>query len=322
MPLPDERPRQSVANLIGRFEKQKSASGAAAPPPPVFGRTSSVASHLTGDSAQEELKERREWPPRSVQIPATSLSSPVPGPEKRLSTASLATDKEPSLPHESPTDPQSESSPPPTANPTRSMPPKTKTPPPNQKKHLVPASRPSSIIKSPAPKPVVKPASTPLKHTASGGSTSSTPSKPQHISPSVASPTPVTKISTKRVSASPRPPTAASPARARTPLSTARSKTPLSHARPKTPSGLYAPTAASLARSRTGPPDPPPSEKPKRKLTTDLSKPTAASASRMRTPAATPARGGKTPAKQPHLPGNLSQRRRLRRKLYPRQVML
>jgi hypothetical protein len=141
---------------------------------------------------------------------------------------------------------------------------------------------------------------TPLKSTASGGSTSSTPLRPQHTGQSTASVGTAARTATKRVSATPKPPVATTPSRAKTPLSTARSKTPSTDTRPKTPSsGLYAPTAASLARSRAGLPGPPPVEKHRRKLTTDLSKPTAASASKMRSPAATPTRVGKAPAEKP-----------------------
>ncbi|EKM78116.1 hypothetical protein AGABI1DRAFT_107850, partial [Agaricus bisporus var. burnettii JB137-S8] len=73
MPLPDERPRQSVANLIGRFEtqtKRHPATGASSP------RSSSVVSHITGDSAKEELKEKREWPPKPAAEAANVPSEP------------------------------------------------------------------------------------------------------------------------------------------------------------------------------------------------------------------------------------------------------
>ncbi|KAF8807045.1 hypothetical protein BYT27DRAFT_7004271, partial [Phlegmacium glaucopus] len=59
--LPDERPRQSVANLIGRFETQNKRLSISASSP---SRSSSVVSHITGDSVKEEIKEKREWPPK------------------------------------------------------------------------------------------------------------------------------------------------------------------------------------------------------------------------------------------------------------------
>ncbi|KAL5485790.1 hypothetical protein ACEPAI_6832 [Sanghuangporus weigelae] len=76
--LPDERPRPSVANLIGRFEQRASkrqssvgpgGSGASASPTasPSQSRSTSVVSHTTGDSAVIEAKERREWPPQQFK---------------------------------------------------------------------------------------------------------------------------------------------------------------------------------------------------------------------------------------------------------------
>ncbi|KAL5503916.1 hypothetical protein ACEPAH_7988 [Sanghuangporus vaninii] len=76
--LPDERPRPSVANLIGRFEQRASkrqssvgpgGSGASASPTasPSQSRSTSVVSHITGDSAVIEAKERREWPPQQFK---------------------------------------------------------------------------------------------------------------------------------------------------------------------------------------------------------------------------------------------------------------
>ncbi|KAF8223845.1 hypothetical protein L208DRAFT_1189349, partial [Tricholoma matsutake] len=60
--LPDERPRQSVANLIGRFENQTKRQSL--PPPTGSPRSTSVISNNTNDSAKEEVKEKREWPPK------------------------------------------------------------------------------------------------------------------------------------------------------------------------------------------------------------------------------------------------------------------
>lgn len=273
-PLPDERPRQSVANLIGRFEKQKSSSGAAVPPP-TLPRTSSVSSYRTEDSAQEEVKERREWPPKSVESPA-HLSLPGSG------TLQLPVHKELTTPPESVPPPEPVEAKPPTSPPVtlvQPIPAIDGSPLPSQIKPTTTGL--SSSFRSPAAKSAVKPSTaTPVKSIA--------PLKPQDTGQSTAS-----LAARKRVSATPKQPLSMTPSRVRTPTSTARSITPSSQARPKTPSsGLYAPTAASLARTRANALPPPSVEKPKRKLTTDLSKPTAASASKVRTPAATPARGG------------------------------
>ncbi|KAF8529804.1 hypothetical protein JB92DRAFT_610026 [Gautieria morchelliformis] len=250
---PYERPRQSVANLIGRFEKQKSSSGPAALPP-AFPRTSSVSSHRTEDSAQEEIKERREWPPKSVQTSATlTLPEPVLGKPSPPSSSTLPVEKDPETPPESVLpSPPAEVHPPPSLPviSTEAMPPKARSPPPSAKPV---STRLASSVKSPAPKPTVKPSTaTPLKSTASGGSTSSTPLKPQDTGQSTMSTGSAAKTPAKRVPATPKPPVATTPSRVKTPLSTTRAKTPSSEIRPKTPSsGLYAPTAASLARSRT-----------------------------------------------------------------------
>lgn len=66
-PLPDERPRQSVANLIGRFEQHTKRQSLTPPNGvniPIIPRASSSLSHSLGDAAKEEIKEKREWPPR------------------------------------------------------------------------------------------------------------------------------------------------------------------------------------------------------------------------------------------------------------------
>ncbi|TFY55011.1 hypothetical protein EVG20_g9477, partial [Dentipellis fragilis] len=80
-PLPDERPRQSVANLIGRFEQQTKRQSIGSTSPPSNGtltpsRTSSVLSHTTGDSVKEELKASREWPPVAKSAPSSKPNSP------------------------------------------------------------------------------------------------------------------------------------------------------------------------------------------------------------------------------------------------------
>ncbi|KAJ3473711.1 hypothetical protein NLI96_g12863 [Meripilus lineatus] len=90
-PLPDERPRASVANLIGRFEQQNkrqsltgsTAAAAVAASPLFVPRPSSVVTHYTGDSAKEETKEKREWPPKLKPVANSVIhpaSSTVPKP--------------------------------------------------------------------------------------------------------------------------------------------------------------------------------------------------------------------------------------------------
>ncbi|KAJ4478605.1 hypothetical protein C8R41DRAFT_514551 [Lentinula lateritia] len=80
MPLPDERPRATVANLIGRFEQQNKRHSLSAASNASPSRSSSVVSNITGDSAKEEVKEKREWPPKSAVIPDSSspLAPPAP----------------------------------------------------------------------------------------------------------------------------------------------------------------------------------------------------------------------------------------------------
>ena len=84
--LPDERPRPSVANLIGRFEQRASkrqsivgpGGGPASASPtasPSQSRSTSVTSHFTGDSAAIEIKERREWPPQQYRDNSNNSST-------------------------------------------------------------------------------------------------------------------------------------------------------------------------------------------------------------------------------------------------------
>ncbi|KIL67518.1 hypothetical protein M378DRAFT_54009, partial [Amanita muscaria Koide BX008] len=70
--LPDERPRQSVANLIGRFEKQTKRQS---PNNTLSPRSSSVVSHHTGESVNHDVKEKREWPPKSIGERIASVDS-------------------------------------------------------------------------------------------------------------------------------------------------------------------------------------------------------------------------------------------------------
>ncbi|KAH7884611.1 hypothetical protein F5I97DRAFT_1968625 [Phlebopus sp. FC_14] len=275
-PLPDERPRQSVANLIGRFEQQnKKQSPSAAP---VVPRSSSVSSQIAGDSTKEEAKEKREWLPKSVASVDSKPSLTFSSPSSSSVPQSPAMSPEPTTDTPLPLDVG-------TAAP--SEPPKSPSPKPRSSTgRLTPSSgmrrtpmspaksRPSTASNSPA-KSLAK--SPPSK--TSFPSSNSHPLRPQHTGTSVAS-----SASTARA------PRAAPKAVPSTP---SRPKTPAVHpqgvSRPKTPSsGLFAPTAASLARSRNAPPPPPPPVK-KTALSSSaaerLSKPTAASLSKVRTPA-------------------------------------
>ncbi|TFK75128.1 hypothetical protein BDN72DRAFT_559429 [Pluteus cervinus] len=298
MPLPDERPRASVANLIGRFELQTKKPPASTPP-----RSTSVASQITGDSAKEELREKREWPPRPSTVdkspvvvptyshwsrptpPASQPASPPTGvtevppqiiPSVSTETAASTTSEVSSEAH-SILDPPS---PPP-----EEVAPLVKpvTPPPPPPPAVAAAAEPvAAITKAPTSNPtrtIVKPAA---KSPRPSAGTTAQPLKPQHTGTST------TSSARKPVSISK--PGPSTPARPKTPsrasinaTSTARPKTPST--RPKTPSGLFAPTAASLAKARNAPPVPGP---PKKMITSTsmdrLSKPTAASLSRMRTP--------------------------------------
>lgn len=291
-----------MANLIGRFEKQKATSST--PAAPIIPRTSSVASHLTGDSAIEELREKREWPPKSTSTRAPAL---VPPPPPLPAVTLPPSDESPdTIPGETPADTPSVPPPPP-ENIIQYIPPVEITPPtPAAPSHPAPvvvdhslsmtsplkpattvpttkvtptkakvtsdhpsASPRASIVRSSVKSNPVKSVPTPTK--SAGTASTSGPVK-----------TPVKSVGTPRNHVSK--PLHHTPDRAKSPAE-ARTRTPSSLTRPKTPSHLYAPTAASLARSKVGAPAPAPVEKPKRKLTTDLTKPTAASAARMRSPA-------------------------------------
>ena len=84
-PLPDERPRQSVANLIGRFEQQTKRQSLTNVPPLPGSRFGSASPHLASDAAKEDGSQRsaREWPPKLkpakdvVAVDATSESVTV-----------------------------------------------------------------------------------------------------------------------------------------------------------------------------------------------------------------------------------------------------
>ena len=319
-----------MANLIGRFETHNKRLSISASSP---SRSSSVVSHVTGDSAREEVKDKREWPPKSVasaekpplvilsslrHFPPSQgsqpLSDPSPSTPKQvkqgeslsqtgldapLTTTALEkqTPEAPDsflenwrkdisstsaemAPESDPTSPEltigipTPSLPTPTAasmpkfgNPTSPHTPQTAPTKPASKATVskVPTK---GITKSPAPKQSLS-------------SPTTQPLRPQLTGQSVASTT-----STRRSTAKPAPVTPQSKTGPRSDAS--RAKTPTS-SRSKTPStGLFAPTAASLARSRNVPL---PTPTPTRKSTLSsssmdrLSKPTAASLSKARSPA-------------------------------------
>ncbi|KAF7327831.1 Peptidase-S15 domain-containing protein [Mycena kentingensis (nom. inval.)] len=243
MPLPDERPRQSVANLIGRFEQQKKRQS-------LSPRSNSVASNITGDSAKEEVKEKREWPPRQASVDksppqivpssswsrrqsegttaSTTKSNSPPVAAASLIASRISTSPQPVVPPHIDTQPFSPEpsikvDSPATPKPT----PVTPVPKPAPKQ--APTAKAASVTKSPAktaPKPV--PAATPARShsslaTAQSGAAGSA------LSPSAAA-------RAKAAAAAPKPKTAAST------TSTVSATT--------SGAGLHTPTAATLARAR------------------------------------------------------------------------
>ena len=259
-------------------------------------RSSSVSSQIAGDAAKEEIKEKREWPPKPVAsadikpVAPTLSSSPSPGMSKSpLLSPEPIPDPPPSV--DAPT------------TPTPASPEPAKSPPSKGKAVAASKATPSTGVRRAVASPAKSrtsaarsSASPPLK--TSLQASVSQPLKPQHTGHSVMS-----NPSTTR-HARPVPRTAPS-----TPSRPKASATPQQAiTRPKTPSsGLFAPTAASLARSRNAPPPPPPPVK-KVTLSSDaaerLSKPTAASLSKARTPvppAAGPARVAKSASTGPHV---------------------
>ncbi|KAG6374306.1 hypothetical protein JVT61DRAFT_4329 [Boletus reticuloceps] len=291
MPLPDERPRQSVANLIGRFEQQGKRQ--ASPAVPVVPRSSSVSSQVAGDAAGEEVKEKREWPPKHVA--SADIKQPVPP----LSSSPSSSMSNPPVVSPQPTPDPAPSADIPTT-PSPKTPELVMSPPSKGKPVAAGKSIPAAGMRRAA-------ASTQKNHTPVANSTStkssvssppktslqssvSQPLRSQHTGQSVT----LNPSTTRQARSVPR----------TAPSTPSRPKSSISHnqavTRPKTPSsGLFAPTAASLARSRNAPPPPPPPIK-KVTLSSDaaerLSKPTAASLSKARTPvhaAPSPARVAK-----------------------------
>ncbi|KIK10161.1 hypothetical protein K443DRAFT_670788 [Laccaria amethystina LaAM-08-1] len=312
MPLPDERPRASVANLIGRFENQSKRVSSSGPPPAP--RSSSVISHTTGDSTKEEVKEKREWPPRpfaTTDKPPVVLPSyirPPPPPTQPtmapwLQPAPVTIPDSPIATTEVPVDnalPATIEVERATPGPSQSQRQNNLDAPSLTKTKSATSARASIAMKSRAaasnpPNPRSK---TPVKSPGPKQSLASAtiqPLKPQHTGQSVTSTTSVRKAVTK-------PPIPSTPSRSKTPSkpvsSIAYSKSSTSP--PKTPStGLFAPTAASLARSRNAQPQlPTPTKKPTLSSSSAdrLSKPTAASLSKARTPpTASPASVARSP---------------------------
>lgn len=274
MPLPDERPRQSVANLIGRFEQQTKRQSISASP----ARSSSVVSHSTGDSAKEEAKEKRDWPPRSTTSYTTSpssswirpqssaLKSPSSTPISTVVDApvadAVAIPAPTQLPSPEHSDPKS---------PLPSKPVPKQSPAPSSFKSPPKALTPKTSLGGSI--------STPLKSQHTGQSTTSTPSSVRKTVPRTSTTTAARAKTPSRPSQPPR-------------TTTPRAKTPNPSLRPG--SGLFAPTAASLARARDAQ-GPAPVPKKKSVLSSAvadrLNKPTAASASKARAPAVVPSRG-------------------------------
>lgn len=287
-PLPDERPRQSVANLIGRFENQTKRQ------PPVTGspRSTSVVSHNTGDSVNNEQKEKRDWPPKSISERIASLETfplrlhpPLPAshsaPQPSTATTLLeqstpsgpssvppADDPKPVIEVEAKIERKADAD-----NPAASV---TKPPVPSTKTHSQTVAGKSTVggAKNSASKLTPQTTSKTSAPRHSLGTPAIQPLKPQHSGLSTAS------TASARKATSPTRITARSTASA---AATSRPKTPSS--------GLFAPTAASLAKSRNAQTASTPAI-PVRKSTSTanasdrLSKPTAASLSRARSPAA------------------------------------
>lgn len=353
-PLPDERPRQSVANLIGRFETQTKRLSLSASSP---SRSSSVVSHITGDSAKEDVKEKREWPPKTAPtpekapliLPSLSFRNAAPAPiaqsssngselglnsNRKLKDTAESTTEDLEVPltakalnasqRQSTGEPNSflenwrkdlpssqvdlelEDAPP-TATPQGQIQPGIATPTPSSAQKLSASSGPrtpnskvaskASVAKQPttktaatkvppssAAKAIAASSKTPLKTPAKPPTPkepvtpSLAPLKPQHTGQSVSSASGARRLVAKPSGTAPKTPSR--------PEATSRSKTPTS-ARPKTPSsGLFAPTAASLARSRNAAP-PLPTPVKKSTLSSSsldrLSKPTAASKAKINT---------------------------------------
>lgn len=335
-PLPDERPRPSVANLIERFQHQQKKQPTS---PSMQTRSLSAVSHTTGDSAKEEIKEKREWPPRSISAtshvtgdaakeamkkewppraavaatgdftqewppkkPATEASispgstPPNRSPLSRASSQSIPLIEEPSEPETV----EPEEKPVPKrqttidAKPVPVVVPAPKVPTPSTTKPVpkVAKTTPKPPAKAPPPSSFAKPSSLhPSKSDTHDRRTPTSTAPTASTSGRYSRPTSRATVRSKTPSAAPPPAQPKTPSKVRVPPVP---RIPAAVVRPppmaitKTPStGLYAPTAASLGKSRNAPPS-----QPERKKTLSssvsmdrLSKPTAASLSRARKPA-------------------------------------
>ncbi|KAI0067278.1 calcium-translocating P-type ATPase [Artomyces pyxidatus] len=321
-PLPDERPRQSVANLIGRFEQQQTKrqslpASSSSTTGSTGSRPTSVVSNVTGDSAKEEIKVAREWPPVKVDSsPKPESPSPPTVSVLRRSTISPQAVVEPMSPPTTPPPPEDPAPPTPKSavTPTAPTPVASRTQAVRTHATGPRQSAPPKVGGANRPPP------TSPKAAASRTTASTTTVKPATAHPPSAPKTPSKPTASARPAPATLPRTVKSPApqptpraRPKTPSShhtpPSRPKTPSSHpppARPKTPSarptsGLFAPTAASLAKSRNAPPVPAVSTSGVKKVPdlSRLSKPTAASASKARTPVVVPpARGRGAPVRK------------------------
>ncbi|KAF5367537.1 hypothetical protein D9758_003814 [Tetrapyrgos nigripes] len=257
-PLPDERPRASVANLINRFEHHTK-------------RQSIVPSVPSGSSILLEAPKRDSTEKLELSPKSTTSPDPLPSADDTSVSAAPQQLDEPTADQPAPVSPNL----------------------PNHKSSLPKSSSAStrnttkSTAARPTPRSSQTSSATPLKPQHTGQSTTSNSSSTRK--PAVPRTAPSTPSKTPRTSVS-----VTSPPRAKTP---SRPKTPSSTSRPKTPSSLFSPTAASLAKSRSAPTQPPPHTKKSTANSASadrLSKPTAASLSRARTPSSTPTRGAST----------------------------
>ncbi|KAI0026776.1 hypothetical protein K488DRAFT_75087 [Vararia minispora EC-137] len=314
-PLPDERPRQSVANLIGRFEQQTKKQ---APSNGHSSRPSSVVSHTTGDSAKEEAKIAREWPPVQTSSLTRSTSGSV-SPQSSNFRKSMSFTSPPTTVMELPESVQRLP-----ITPDDALLPHAANGRPTAVEEDGNADTPTATRGTAAPS--LAPATPIAKAKSAAGPRQSVPAKtgtPTRV------PIATTKSTPARTPAPPAPKSTATssrpktPSRAKTPsgrpsmgsrppiTSPPRAKTPSAstppqptHARTSgTSSHLYAPTASSLARSRNMPPVPSALNSTPKKAPdlSRLSKPTAASASKARTAVAaalSPPRGRGAAAKR------------------------
>ncbi|KAI5119112.1 hypothetical protein M0805_007859 [Coniferiporia weirii] len=324
-----QQPLQSVANLIGRFERATKRSSLTNPPSPSASRANSVATHNTGDAAKIEAKERREWLPMANADTTPGPADVIPRPqfdtsdalrsvspllgsgheEGALSHTPLDALSDPIVPQDVQVELRADASAEsasalaapsvmPKKSPTSAKPaarPAAGKTAPDTRTARTPArgtaAKPAAASPAPARSAPSKPPVTPMK-----------PLKAQHTGTSMTSNTSTVRARSRMGAKSPP----AGGVRAKTPTAAMRSSTSAgsasanaSPARPKTPSGLYAPTKASLARAKNAPPLP----QPVRKATIPassldrLSKPTAASASKARVSAVSPPRAPVAAAK-------------------------